>query len=125
MPDKSAVIGWVLKDRNGFSQQYMQARAVQYHGWADEINDIADNGSNDWTEREGKDGSTYAVFDHEHVQRSKLRVDSRKWLLSKLLPKQYGDKQQVELSGSVELAQFRDNEMADRARRHALQPSDN
>jgi hypothetical protein len=37
------------------------------------------------------------VLDHEHVQRSRLRVDARKWLLSKLLPKQYGDR--VEVTG--------------------------
>ena len=32
----------------------------------------------------------------EHVQRSKLRVDTRKWYLSKILPKKYGDKINVE-----------------------------
>ncbi len=30
----------------------------------------------------------------EHVQRSRLRVDTRKWILSKLAPKRYGDKLQ-------------------------------
>ena len=37
----------------------------------------------------------------EHVQRSKLRVDARKWLLSKIAPKQYGEKQAVEHSGAI------------------------
>ncbi len=42
----------------------------------------------------GKDGSTQTVLNGEHVQRSRLRVDSRKWLLSKLKPERYGDKLQ-------------------------------
>jgi hypothetical protein len=37
------------------------------------------------------------------VQRSKLRVDSRKWLLSKLAPKKYGDRTDVNLSGSISI----------------------
>jgi hypothetical protein len=44
------------------------------------------------------------VPDNEWISRSKLRVDTRKWLMSKLAPKKYGEKQQVELSGSVDLA---------------------
>ncbi len=38
--------------------------------------------------------STGAVVDHEHIQRSRLRVDARKWIAAKLLPKRYGDKLQ-------------------------------
>ncbi len=52
--------------------------------------DIADDGSNDFTK--DKDGK--AVVDHEHIQRSRLRIDTRKWIASKLLPKRYGDKLQ-------------------------------
>jgi hypothetical protein len=33
------------------------------------------------------------------VQKQRLQVDSRKWLLSKMLPKVYGDK--IELSGDA------------------------
>jgi hypothetical protein len=58
---------------------------------AEEILDIADDGSNDWIERE-QDGRTVIVADHEHIQRSKLRVDARKWLMAKMLPKKYGDR---------------------------------
>jgi len=35
------------------------------------------------------------TVDHEHIQRARLRVDTRKWILSKMLPKVYGDKFQV------------------------------
>ena len=67
----------------------MEARA---HHWADEILDICDDGSNDWIERQNKDGSTYETVNSEVINRSRLRVDTRKWLLSKLMPKKYGDK---------------------------------
>lgn len=41
------------------------------------------------------------VVNGEAVQRSKLRVDARKWVLSKLDPKKYGDRQQLEHSGEI------------------------
>jgi hypothetical protein len=43
-------------------------------------------------------------IDPAWVQLQRLKVDTRKWMLSKRIPKKYGEKQQVELSGSVELA---------------------
>ena len=47
----------------------------------------------DWVERKGKDGETELVLDREHIQRSKLRAEHRRWLFSKALPKVYGDKE--------------------------------
>jgi Bacteriophage Sf6, terminase small subunit-like len=52
-----------------------------YHTMADEILDIVDDSTHDFVECEGKDGSTYMSVDHEHIQRSKLRYEARKWLL--------------------------------------------
>ena len=92
MPDESSVRGWANNDEHPFAPQYARARETGYHALADEILDIADDGTNDYVERQNKDGSTSVVFDAEQVQRSKLRVDARKWLLSKMLPKQFGDK---------------------------------
>jgi hypothetical protein len=63
--------------------------------WADEIVDICDDASNDWMERNnGDDKESSWVLNGEHVQRSRLRIDTRKWLLSKLKPEKYGDKLQ-------------------------------
>lgn len=53
--------------------------------------EIADNGLNDWMERNAKEDKGW-VANGEHIQRSRLRVDTRKWFLSKVLPKLYGDK---------------------------------
>src|SRR3990167_2857553 len=99
MPAESTVRAWAIDDREGFSAQYAQAREIGYHVMADELLEIADDGTNDWMERQNKDGSTFTVLNGEHVQRSRLRVDTRKWLLSKALPKIYGDKAAMELTG--------------------------
>jgi len=91
MPDKSTVLRWLGNDENAeFRDQYARAREMQADGLFDEALEIADDVSDDWTE--DKDGKK--VFDHEHVQRSRLRVDTRKWAAGKLAPKVYGDKMQ-------------------------------
>ena len=90
MPARSTVMLWVAQDRCGFSDKYAKMMQVRAFTWADELLDIADDGSNDWMEKNDEGNEAYRL-NGEHVQRSKLRVDSRKWLLSKLLP-QYNDK---------------------------------
>lgn len=99
MPSKTAVLKW-LDAHESFAAQYARARAAQADHYADEIADIADDATNDWMERETRDGRIETVIDHEHVQRSKLRIDARKWIASKLAPKKYGDK--LELAGNQE-----------------------
>lgn len=102
-----AWIDAVSKDEE-LAYHYARAREIGFDRMAEEILEIADDGSNDWMVRNGKsdDDSAYAL-NGEHVQRSKLRVDARKWLLSKMVPKKYGDKievdQKTEHSGSVSL----------------------
>ena len=98
MPRESTVRLWVLDDRDGFAAQYALAREIGYQAMADELLEISDDGRNDWIERDGE-----AVYNGDHVARSRLRVDTRKWLLSKALPKVYGDKVGVEHSGAVSI----------------------
>ena len=91
MPAISTVMGWLFDgDHDDFQEQYARAREAQAEVRADEIVDIADDDTNDFTA--DKDGKL--VADHEHIQRSRLRVDARKWIAAKLLPKRYGDKLQ-------------------------------
>lgn len=90
MPPESTVRLWALDDREGFAAQYTRAREIGYHAMADELMEIADDGRNDFTRRNADDPE--AVLNGEHIQRSRLRVDTRKWMLSKALPKVYGDK---------------------------------
>lgn len=100
MPAESTVRAWALEDREGFSAQYARAREIGYHAMADELMDIADNGMNDWMERRGEEDAGW-VANGEHIQRSRLRVDTRKWMLSKVLPKVYGEKIDHEVKHDV------------------------
>jgi hypothetical protein len=98
MPAISTVMGWLFDgNHDGFSEQYARAREAQAEVRADEIVDIADDTSGDFAA--DKDGKLAA--NSEHIQRSRLRVDARKWIAAKLLPKRYGDK--IDLSGTVGL----------------------
>ncbi len=75
-------------EHRDFLEQYTRAREMQADTLFDEALEIADETSDDWiTTEDGK-----KVLDHEHVQRSRLRVDTRKWAAGKLAPKRYGDK---------------------------------
>jgi len=76
-------------------QRYARSKEIQADLIAEEILDIADDGSNDFM-RIVKGDESYEVERKEVTNRSRLRVDSRKWLLSKLLPKKYGDKIEVD-----------------------------
>lgn len=67
------------------------ARARGFDAIAEEAIEIADDGTNDWETREREDGSTYEALNHEHVQRSKVRIETRLKLLAKWDPKRYGD----------------------------------
>lgn len=79
-------------DQDQFRKSYARARDCQADVMAESILDIADDARNDWMEKKAKDGSTFMAVDHEHIQRSKERIDARKWLAAKLKPKKYGDK---------------------------------
>lgn len=103
MPSDGAVRGWV-NDHPEFAAQYAYARDKGLDAMADELLQIADDGTNDFVERETENGNVVVVADHEHINRSRLRVDTRKWYLSKLAPKRYGERLAVEHSGSVDIA---------------------
>jgi len=92
MPVEATVRAWALDKEGSFFARYAKAREIGYLVMADETIDIADDGTNDYMARLGPDGETAYVLNGEHVQRSRLRVDTRKWLLSKALPKLYGDR---------------------------------
>ncbi|MEN2787565.1 hypothetical protein ACFOKI_02905 [Sphingomonas qilianensis] len=90
VPSKKTVCQWLADDET-FRLRYAVAREMQADALVDEILEISDDGTNDWTQRRGKDGEDVTALDAEHVQRSRLRVDSRKWIAARLAPKKYGD----------------------------------
>jgi hypothetical protein len=81
-----------LARNEAFAEQYSRAMAAQTVMWEDELIEIAEDGSNDWIQRETRAGDKEKVVDHEHINRSRLRVDTRKWIMAKRQPKKYGDK---------------------------------
>ncbi|WP_439461782.1 DNA packaging protein [Serratia quinivorans] len=96
MPCKQTVLRW-LSQRPEFRAQYVRAKEEGAEAIAEELFDIADDGTNDWMEKLDKEGEVIGYqLNGEHVQRSKLRIDTRKWYLSKIMPKKYGDRIQHE-----------------------------
>ena len=85
MPSPASIFNWLLdEDKKKFLKQYTQARNVQAELLFEELQEIADNQEGD-------------------VMRDRLRVDTRKWYLSKVLPKKFGEKVGLEHSGSIQV----------------------
>jgi hypothetical protein len=97
IPEYSTVLSWVFKDYGGFASLYARAKEERAEVWSEEIVEIADASDRDFIE--GEEGERRFV-DHEHIQRSRLRIDTRKWIMSKLLPKKFGDRTTTELANA-------------------------
>jgi hypothetical protein len=83
---------WMAKDPD-LNTAIARARDVGYDAMAEECLDIADNARNDWMERLDADGVPIGYqVNGDHIQRSKLRIETRLKLLAKFNPKRYGDK---------------------------------
>ena len=86
-----------LRENDKFREQYARACEERSYMHAEDIIEIADNATNDYMEKLEGDGY---IFNSENVQRSRLRIDTRKWLMSKLNPKVYGDKLDMTTNGN-------------------------
>lgn len=93
MPVCSTVFKWLV-DRKEFSEQYARAREAQCDAFVEEIIEIADDSKDDTLKLESGERAN-----NEWINRSRLRVDTRKWLMSKLAPKKYGERLQNEHTG--------------------------
>lgn len=100
MPAQSTVFKW-LSEQSAFSEQYVRAREAQADKLADEILSIADDGTNDTYKTDDGEG-----VNHDVIARSRLRVDARKWLASKMAPKKYGDKMAIGGADDLPPVQF-------------------
>ena len=97
MPNISVIWDWLDKPiAPDFPARYARARELQAHALIDGIFDVADDARNDF--EVGPNGEKIVV--HEHINRSRLRVDTRKWYASKVLPKIYGEKIAAEITGA-------------------------
>lgn len=79
-PDKSTFYRWMYRHEN-IRAKYAMAKNAQQEYAAEDILEIA----------YAADPTTYNV--------ARLKVDAHKWIASKLLPKRYGEKQQLEHTG--------------------------
>lgn len=82
----STVTQW-LRENSQFSANYARAREDQADYLAEIIIDISDN-------------------EKLTPEARRIRIDSRKWYAGKIRPKKYGDKQGLEISGHMTLAQL-------------------
>lgn len=85
-PHKDTIYSW-LRANKIFADLYTQAKKDQVAALVDDILEISDDSSQD--ERVSEDGNV--SFNSEFAARSRLRVDTRKWIAAKLVPRLYGD----------------------------------
>jgi len=88
-PDKSTIYLW-MHAHSEFSHQYLEARKSQACVLADSMLDIADN-IGTFEDKEGVER-----IDSGILGKAKLDYEVRKWHASKMAPKIFGDKQQIE-----------------------------
>lgn len=90
-----------LRENDKFREQYARACEERSYMHAEEILEIADDARNDYMEKLDDSGNLLGyTLNGEHVQRSRLRIDTRKWLMSKQNPKVYGDKLDMTTNGN-------------------------
>lgn len=104
MPSRKSFFAWCMEDPESRSG-YELALEMKGEFYAEQIVEISDRSSDDWKQ----DEKGRMVPDTEHIMRSKLRVDARKWVVSKLLPKKYGDK--LDITQTVKNADLSDEEL--------------
>ena len=90
LPCAATVFNW-LRVHPEFLEQYTRAKQESADALADEMLDIADDCTNDWMATNAENDLGWKS-NGEHIQRSRLRIETRKWLASKLKPKRYGER---------------------------------
>lgn len=89
-PCSTTIRKWI-RDHAHFAGMYARAKLDQADYLVEQAIEISDDSSNDTLKRYGKDGNEYYVCNNEWIARSRLRVDTRKWLAAKLAPRVYSD----------------------------------
>lgn len=77
MPHRATIYEWLAQNPD-FSDRYARASEQRADHYFDEMLDIADRAL------------------PEEVQKAKLQIDTRKWVLARMNPKKYSDKHQEE-----------------------------
>jgi hypothetical protein len=106
LPDSSSFVQWAMEDTPpGLARRYAQAREFGYRLMADEIIELT-NQTHEWITIHKQDSEGNYLFENgeplldkilmplnsDVIAHRRLQIDTRKWILSKVLPKIYGDK---------------------------------
>lgn len=112
MPDRRSIRKWA-EQRPDFGQDYARARVAQMHAWADQIVALSDEEvETGYTirvdldsadlERIEKNGVVTFKYRRKHIDRARLMIDTRKWLMARIAAEDFGEKQQVSVTHSFD-----------------------
>lgn len=104
LPTRRTVMNWLNNAKMvEFHEMYKRAREVQAEGFVDEIWEILNDDSEDYVMMEDKKGRLVMRPNHEHVQRTRMRIDAIKWYAGKVRPSVYGERvtQQHDVTGDL------------------------
>lgn len=110
----------ILHDE-GVRNMYDEARKLQMETWGDEMIEIADEATNDTYESTDRSGNSITKTDHEVIGRSKIRIQTRQWLMSRLHHERFGDRIQQDISGELNVNHADLLDMARKRRERAKQ----
>ena len=118
MPSRAIVFVWLSDGKHQeLVERYEQAKRIRAEIIVEDLLEIADDSSADYVE--GEDGKRY--LNAEHVARSRLRVDTRKWYVGKCLPKIYGDSIRQDVTVTNRTAMVVDEEHAERVAKEVIE----
>jgi hypothetical protein len=107
MPNRSTVASWSMHGVAGwvggadFPNKFARARDLQLDFFCDELIRISRDSGDDFIERKRRDGTTETAFNREHVERSKLRIQTLQWVMGRRAPHLFGDVSKIELTGKA------------------------
>jgi len=114
MPHAATIFDWIRDDPDGIGKDYARAREIGYNFLADEIIALSDK-THELVTVQMRDSAGNLVFESDGTPRvqqvlqplsadliahKRVQIDTRKWMLSKMLPKVYGDKVTQEHTGA-------------------------
>jgi hypothetical protein len=94
MPTRQSLFQKLYKDENA-RELYYAAREMQMEAMAEEILELSDNAENDWS----TDDRGRRMANNDVIQRARLKVDTRKFIMAKMAPRRFGEKNFTEVSG--------------------------
>jgi len=107
MPGRTVFFEW-LNNSKEKANQYARACELRAENMFEDILSIVDENTNDIiTLEDGRE-----TVNNDVIQRARLRVDARKWMLGKMHPKKYGDKvESINTNLNIDAGKLTDEEI--------------